>query len=112
MTQQPKVSRDESEIKITAPSVDFKKTATDPWKWRSVALSLLNAAEALWKELHPAMNELLGFSSGLGTMPRQDASSDAEAAFVRSLAISALLSTVRLQSFDRAYGSGAVAPSR
>jgi hypothetical protein len=45
-------------IALPAVDVNFDKAAADPWKWRSVALSLLFAADALWNRVRRALTEL------------------------------------------------------
>ena len=44
-------------IELPAGEVNFDQTAADQWKWRSVALSLLFAADTLWKRVRRGLVE-------------------------------------------------------
>lgn len=44
-------------IELPAGEVNFDQAAADQWKWRSVALSLLFAADTLWKRVRQGLVE-------------------------------------------------------
>ena len=44
-------------IELPTGEVDFDQTAADQWKWRPVALSLLFAADTLWKRVRQGLVE-------------------------------------------------------